>query len=697
MVRIVIPFCAGIMLAIYYGLIINNALFWVSSLLLFSSLLILNGYFKPGYSYRYLFGLVVCILLIMCGIKITEANHQLKDKYHFSHYGDIQGYAAIKLTEAVSEKANSFQVNGKVICILGSDTAIGVNGKIILYLEKNDKASVLNYGDIIITENRFQPTRPPSNPNEFNFRQFLERNNVFHQSYRRADEWHATGINKGNIILNKVHEIRNTALLILERNNVTGREFAVASALVLGFRDNLDRELQKGFAGAGAMHVLCVSGLHVGIIFLVLKFILGFLPGFKGSRWLHLFLIIFFIWLYAAITGFSPSVQRASTMFTFVAIGSSLNRKTNIYNTLAASALFLMIADPFIITKIGFQLSYIAVIGIVSMQPYFYKTMLFKNIILDKAWAIITVSIAAQLATGPLGLFYFNQFPNYFILTNLIVIPLASLIIYSALSVILLSPITVISNLLGVFLSKLIMIMHRSVCWIEALPGSVSTNIYISLPETLLIFTIIILFTNMLFLANKMLLKPTLIALLLLICSVNIREYKNTKNEYFVVYDISNSIAIDFFSGKSNIFISCSTLLEDTQKQEFHIIDNRIINGISNADLEICVDNPEDQLGPNFLFIKNFMVFHEKTLFFLTPEVGEINSDADFNVDYVVVSKNPGANPEQIIKNLNPKKVIVDSSNNWYNSRSWERICNKHGVSFWDVRQKGAYISCSAL
>jgi competence protein ComEC len=386
--------------------------------------------------------------------------------------------------------------------LIDDEGELKVSGRLMLYLQKDSLAASVKYGDYLLIENNFQEISDPKNPGEFNYRRFLSYSNIFHQAYRTSGQWQPTGRNQGFFLVRWSLAMRHKALQTFEDHHLSGREFAVVSALLLGFREYLDEDLRREFAGAGAMHILCVSGLHVGIIFLVLKFLLSFLNKVPRGRIVQTVLVILLIWFYAAITGFSPSVLRASTMFSFVALGHSFRRTTSIYNTLAASAFLLMIIDPYIITRIGFQLSYLAVISIVALQPFFYQQLVFKNYLLDKAWAILTVSLAAQLATGPLSLFYFHQFPNYFLLTNLIVIPLASLIIYSALATLVLTPIPFVGMVAGKVLFGFVYALHQSVKFIEGLPYSTSSNVFINLPETLAIFMVLI-FLSLFFMQQR--------------------------------------------------------------------------------------------------------------------------------------------------------------------------------------------------
>lgn len=155
-------------------------------------------------------------------------------------------------------------------------------------------------------------------------------------------------------------------------------------------------------------------------------------------RIIKLLILLLCLWSYAFITSLSPSVMRAVTMFSFIAIANVMQRQTNIYNTLAASAFLLLILEPNMVFEVGFQLSYLAVLGIVSIYPIVYPLFVFKSKWTDTLWQLNCVSIAALIATFPLGIFYFHQFPNYFLVANILVLPLIPFIIYFGLSFLLL-------------------------------------------------------------------------------------------------------------------------------------------------------------------------------------------------------------------------------------------------------------------
>ncbi|MFW5701196.1 MAG: ComEC/Rec2 family competence protein, partial [Cyclobacteriaceae bacterium] len=240
--RIAIPLIAGIIISLLFEVAINNLFFFSACVALIATASILHR-IHLNYNHRWLFGLLISLFFVFVGIKLCEQHKQLNRSNHFGNYAHSEGSALIRITEPVSEKENSFMLKGVVNSIFYNDTIIDVNGNIILYMQKDDKVSELNYGDIIITENNFQRVNPSSNPHEFNYKKFLEYNNIFHQSYRRSEEWMHTGINNGNFLLKKAHQIRNIALEIFQNNNISGKEYAVVSALVLGHRDYLDDEL----------------------------------------------------------------------------------------------------------------------------------------------------------------------------------------------------------------------------------------------------------------------------------------------------------------------------------------------------------------------------------------------------------------------------------------------------------------------
>ena len=649
--------------------------------------------FKPDL----LRGGLIYVTLVLAGFIMAYQHNQMLRKHHFSHFQEGEGFLLVQVIEPVSERANSFRAIVSVLAVKNDSLTQRVEGKLMLYFQKDSMAAALHYGDQIMIHNRFDAVDAPKNPNVFDYRRFLSRQNIFHSSYIRSGTWRHTGNNSGRSFIRLALHIRNNALKTFSDNNMSGREFAVISALLLGYREYLDEDLRREFAGAGAMHILCVSGLHVGIIFMVLKNIFSFLTRLPGGIYLRTLAIILFIWLYAAITGFSPSVLRASVMFSFVSVGQSFRRPTNIYNTLAASAFVLTLANPYIITQIGFQLSYLAVISIVALQPPLYGLFRIKNKILDKCWSIITVSIAAQLATGPLALFYFNQFPNYFLITNLVVIPLASIIIYAGLITLVVAPVPFVSAFAGKALSIVVSLLHHSVRFIEGLPYSTTTGLFISFPETMLVFLII--FGSVFFLMkdNREAFVATLMLILLLVFSVSWRGTSNAGQHHFVVYHTNRGTAVDFFSGNNLLMLACDNMVDDVRGQQFAMAGFRMRKGHNHPDLVVALEKSDTlTVFPYWAKGGDFILFgDEKILLIHSSE--QVQRYARLNepvaVDYLLLVQNPRIEMEDILICVKPRKVLIDASNSAWNAARWEQACKEAGVKVWNVRSNGAYQS----
>jgi len=693
-VRIFIPFLAGIISAVALNIVITTELFLLIVILLTIFLFIDKKLFEKKFDKRWIYGLLISIFFFSAGNSLTINHNELTGSNHFSKYLEKADYAVMDIIEPVSERENSYRVICRIKKLVSDTMATKVKGKVMLYVEKDSVASKLNYGDRIITNSWFSKVSSPQNPYQFNYKRHLAFNNIHYQGYRPAGDYMVVDSGKGNTLKFVALDLRQKALATLQKYGIQDREFAVLSALLLGHREYIDTELRQQFAGAGAMHILCVSGLHVGIIYIILNSIFSFLNKSKKAKILKTIIVISLIWFYATLTGYSPSVLRASTMFSFVALARSSNRYTNIYNILAASAFVLTIIDPYIIAQIGFQLSYLAVISIVTLQPPMYNLFYVKTSLLDKAWAITTVSVAAQIATGPLALYYFNIFPNYFILTNLAVIPLSSIIIYSALIFLAVSPIGFIAELMGKILSFIVLCMHRSVQFIESLPYSNLQDVNINLEVTFLMFFFIITLSIFFIKNSKLFLKLALTVFLLLVATFSAKNISQQSQNMFIVYSINNHTAIDFISGQNCSFLTDKKLQSQGSRDiEFNIIQNRINHGIDSVNTTI-IENDTIFSKPHLWRRSSYFLFHDLKIKVLTEldHFNEPNEVLPIELDYLIISQNPWLDISDLVKRYDFDKLIIDSSNSLWKAKQWAEECDDLGLDYWDMQQKGAYI-----
>ena len=335
----------------------------------------------------------------------------------------------IAMVTDIRATARSYRVELAVKGMSGVGEGQPVTGKLLSYLEQSKEASQLRYGDQIYFSSKINPITAPLNPAAFNLKGYLNNRNFHYQTYLKTSDWILQDRDQGNFLIAFSIRTRDQLFTILQKHLPTDNELAVGAALILGKKDLLESETRMAYANTGAMHVLAVSGLHVGLIYVGISFLLGLFP-FKSSTWVWIktWIMVAGVWFFALLTGASPSVLRAATMFSFIIVGQAMRHHPSIYNTLAASAFFLLSIQPYMLFEVGFQLSYLAVIGIIYFQEKIYGQLYIANKLGDYIWKLTSVAIAAQLVTLPISLYYFHQFPVYFWLSGLVVIPAAVLI-----------------------------------------------------------------------------------------------------------------------------------------------------------------------------------------------------------------------------------------------------------------------------
>jgi competence protein ComEC len=687
-VRLLIPLIAGIVLALISGIPFGIPLWVFVMLILIFLLIVFVRPLRVPYKFRWLLGLFLNLTLIVAGYLLTFINTPLFDKNNINNFISATDEFIVRVDEPVSEKANSWKVIAKVLTLRDSSHWSRAGGKVILYFEKDTGISSIQYGDILIINSTLEKVKSPQNPGEFNYSKYLSNKGIYNQGYVRSEAWELLAYNRGNPLKALGIRIRNKFMSILRENNVAGREFAVASAILLGADDYLDADQRRAFAGAGAMHILCVSGLHVGIIYLVLNSLLAFLNKNRILKILKVILLLFLIWLYALITGFSPSVSRAATMFSFIIVGASMRRRSNIYNILAASAFVLLVFNPYLITEVGFQLSYIAVAGIVWIYKPLSNLFIPDNKIVQFIWRITVVSFAATLTTFPLSLFYFHQFPFLFLVTNLIAIPFSMIIIYTGLLVLATSFVPSVSAIIGMLLSKFVWILNASVEYIEGLPFATYRGAFLSAVELLLIFSLTISIIVVLMNHRKSFVYLFLSFTLFLLSSFTFRKYESLKQRNIIVYDIGKVSAFQLTNGKKAILIADSAFLVDTANQEYHILNNLWMHGIKVFDR---VDIAEENINGFVLKINSFIQFYEKRIFIVDEKTELFPSDDKIKVDYLILSHNSTIRVENLLRSIDFRKLIFDSSNSSWKVKQWKAECLEAGVDYYDVRERGAF------
>jgi competence protein ComEC len=474
LVKLTISIIIGISIAPFvpFSMSIYPFVIGISALLMVLILLIKQDYLRKMHQ----FGIFACVFMVLIGFLRTKQTDQSLNQTHFSK----QNYSELLVTvdDTPTVRGKSVRMVLKVVGGKESNEFSPCIGKIMAYLAIDSLSTQLRYGDVLTIRNRAQTTDSIKKFGKFDYRKFLARKQIFHTIYLNQHSWQKVDENGGSTVRAYAIDVRDDFLTTLSQQGIIGAEYAVTCAILLGYGAELTPELRKSYQNSGTVHILSVSGLHVGLFAMVMMYLLFFLRGKRWKLLLKAIIVLTCIWSYALITGFAPSALRSAIMFSFVTVGKCMERQTSVYNSLATSAIVQLFYDPMMLYALGFQFSYLAVIGIVMTNRLFTKLWTPKYKISKYIWECVTVSIAAQLTTTPLSIYYFNQFPNYFIFANVIASPLSVLIIPLGMAILVSAPISsVLAGIFGKLLNFTIWILNQSVSIIERLPFSVWKNL----------------------------------------------------------------------------------------------------------------------------------------------------------------------------------------------------------------------------
>jgi competence protein ComEC len=676
-VRFTFFFALGIVSRHYLGEVVL-----LPQLLLFAVIL---GYllllFKNSLEYQRVLAILGFVLLFSLGA------YRL-DFFLVDDVGDFESTKAYKaqLISEPEEKKNSARAVLEVYELLNDSGWVKSESRVNGYFSK-EEGLTLSYGDLLLIDGAPNETTPPANPGEFDYRNYLAYQNIHFQQFV-GDDFDVIGHAEPNWFVARAIKIREVCVAQLSQYIENPKSRAVVLALVLGVKDELDNELIQSFSATGATHVLAVSGLHVGIIFGIIFWVLKAVGLHKRKyRWWMAAISILVLWTYALLTGLSPSVLRAVTMFSFVALGRALFRRGNIYNTLSLSALALLLYNPYLIMSVGFQLSFLAVFGIVYLHPKVYGLWQVDNCFLDKVWSITCVSIAAQLATGPLSMLYFHQFPTYFLVSNLFIIPAAFAILIGGLILLALSFAPAIAALFGIVLGGLVSLVNWLVAQVSRFPNSAIDGVYFSILDTWLVYAV--LGGIILFLVTKKgaYLKLGLSCALAFSISQIAHFSSHSDSLELSVLNASNHSVIDLRAGFKGRVFANDEFLNDPESQQFSLSGKRLISGVKQKITEDELVVPEANLP-----FGKLMVFDGKSIFWLNSPLGDFDFDS-IEVDFLIISNNSVKNLDQLHGLVSANQVILDKSNSFYTQRSLLEGAKENQVDIHQVSANGYFSS----
>ncbi len=686
-VRLMVPLVTGII----FGYIFSNELLLKSSVpLALTSLLalvfLIIAYKRFSvYRFKWIAGFIVHSFLLIAGYWLTVS---ISGKYDSTHYS-LQKADAF-LAEIISEPKKSASIL-RVEALISASYRQGeestATGKIIISIQTDSgKTSNLKYGDVLLMAASYNSIDPPYNPGEFDYRSYLANHQIYYQAFLNQRQIHLVESDQGNPLISFALKLRKELVDKFYRYLQDGDSAAFASTLILGYRAELSREVIEAYSKTGTMHVLSVSGMHVGIVFMVLSALLKFMNKTQSTRLLRAFLIISIIWFYALLTGFSAPACRASFMLSFIVLGKALNKTQNTYNLIAISAFFLLLYNPFYLVDAGFQLSYLAVTGLVYFHPKIYQSLYVKNKLLDYVWSYCALSIAAQLATFPFSIYYFHQFPMYFLFSNLFIVFPVAIIMYAGI-LFLFIPFPVVLYHIGKTLSWLIDFTNRILYYIENLPFSSWDGIWINSAECVLICLVIICMCLGVSFGYRKLMLPISVLLILLCSSFSWNWIRNGQRHEIVFYNLRKKTGIAY------IFKERSIIISDVDQSD-KLMSFSILPTVKSKGSHEEIFYPVNKVfaGGSYSEEQNFYQFGNYKILRWDRSFENMKFSKSLTVDAVLISGNPRITIDQIASCLKFTRIIIDGKNPDYKIQRWGTDARKMNAPYYVLKKNPALV-----
>jgi competence protein ComEC len=641
-------------------------------------------FYFPLFS-RYRLGLLngIAILLPFTALgALLVWHHDIRHSENwFGNYRMENSKIVVTVDEPLVEKTNSFKATGSITYFIQDQNVTPVKGKVILYFKKDSLLPHLDYGSQIIFKKPLQEIKNSGNPGGFDYKRYSLFHGITHQVYLAPDEFVVPQQTNKKWLLSFVNATRENVLDILRTNIKGNKELGLAEALLIGYKDDLDKTLVQSYTNTGVVHVIAISGLHLGLIYWLLVLLLKPMQRHKYVKWLRPLIIICGLWLFSLLAGAQPSILRSAVMFTCIVLGETLTRRTSIYNTLALSAFLLLCFNPYWLWDVGFQLSYSAVLSIVIFMRPIYNLFYIKNKLLDFFWKLNAVTLAAQILTLPVSIYHFHQFPTHFLLTNFVAVPLSSLILLGEILLCIISFIPVVALFIGKILSWLIWMMNSYIEKIETLPYSLWDGLQINVPQVVVLFMFITGVSYWMLEKSKTGFKVGITALLSFFILRSISFWEKSKQQQIIVYNVPKHRAMDFIDGRYFHFTGDSALLTNEFSRNFHLKPARILQRVTGR----------DSLN-NLLTHHNYISFGSKKVMLIDSTVKFTKSLTPPKIDLVIISKNPKLYISKLSNSFAIDQVVFDGSVPAWRLKYWKKDCDSLQIPYHDVSEKGAFV-----
>lgn len=677
--RLLLPLIAGMILSYFFQIPI-----WFIILLTTASILIFTFYSflssSLKYAMRWLSGLAISVFFICIGYYDYHSNDVQHQKDWIGNNISADSIFYITIQEPLTEKTKSYKTMAAANFVFINHEWEKTKGNIIVYFKKENGKPNVAYGATLIIRKSLQPITNSGNPGAFNYKQYCSFQHIYAQVFLDEHDYTILPEKEISFLQASIFSAQSNVLSVLKENIKDADAAGIAEALLIGYRNDLDKDIVQAYSNTGVVHIIAISGLHIAMIYGLLLFVLKPFRKLKFMKWLQPIIILFVLWSFTFIAGAAPSILRSTVMFSFIIIGTSFNKRANIYNNLAASAFVILLFNPYSLWDVGFQLSYAAVLSIVLFQKNISHWIHFDNKLLYSIWQLNAVTIAAQILTLPVILFYFHQFPNFFLFTNLFAVPFSGLILYGELLLLLVSKLDIINEIVGDAVNACIELMNRFIANVNSIPFSSWENIQINSIQTIFLYLFIISMAYWLIRKKKnglMLSLSFMIPFLAIRCTDIINKNEQQK---LIVYNVPQHCAIDLIDGTKYQFIGDDALKEDGFLRNFHLKPARILNRIM----------PTNTLA-NVHFENNIIYSAARNAVIVDKPIYPSPNMQKIKVGTLIISHNPKLNMEQLATAFDFDEIVFDSSNPLWKINKWKKDCEHLHLRHHSIPEQGAF------
>ena len=666
--RITFGFILGIVFSNHFQPNPNTAFLLIG---IFFGLFIITLYLsKSDFIQKIYFGIATCFLFFQLGCCTQVIHNEFYKKDNYVHL--ITNETDSHMVELVlREKLKGSTTTDKYIGIVKRLDQKLCSGKILIQIPKSQENHELQIGSNVQIAGKIITNKKSLNPNQFDYGKYLYNKSIFAQIYANNNTIKISNKIDKNIWYYS-DRLRNKIITNLEKNNFSNVDLQVVSALILGQQQDISKEILKDYQYAGAIHILSVSGLHVGFILLFITFLLKPLSKNKLGNTVRLLIIIFSLWGFAILAGLSPSVVRSVTMFSFVALGMYLKRSTNIFHTLLVSMFLILFFQPSFLFDVGFQLSYISLFFILWLQPLLSGLWEPKNKIMTYFWDILTVSFAAQIGAFPLSIYYFHQFPGLFFITNLVIIPFLVVIMGLGVFVMVMAAFDFVPMVTMKSLEFSICFLNKIINWVASFEKFIIKDIPLNW-QTLFCLYLLIIAGIIVFK------KPTypkiifaLFSLLLFQFTLIVTRWDiHNQKEWIVFNSWKNTLITERYG--NNVTVICNESIQNkiatnASLKSYLVANNSNLRMIKKIENLYCFEDKK------ILVIDSFGIYSKEII-----------------ADIIILRQSPKINLERLIELNHPKLIVADASNYRTNVQLWKAVCIKKKIPFHATAEKGFY------